>query len=109
MDESYTFKFSLFPDDLCFVQKGEKKILGYYNGTDRSTAAISLEGHDRSFMKRGIGVKTLDTIRKFQVDPLGRCVEVKSEKRLPLKPKSAEQRRQDRWKNDFYKKHPETK
>lgn len=109
MDESYVFKFSLFPDDLCFVQKGEKIIFGYYKGTDRSTAAISLEGHDRSFMKRGIGVKTQDRIKKFQVDPLGRYVEVKSEKRLPLKPKSAEQRRQDRWKNDFYKKHPDTK
>lgn len=109
VDESYVFKFSLFPDDLCFVQKGETIIFGYYRGTDRSTASISLEGHDRSFMKRGIGVKTLSTIKKFQVDPLGRYVEVKSEKRLPLKPKSAEQRRRDRWKNDFYKKHPDTK
>ncbi len=109
MDESYTFKFSLFPDDLCFVQKGEKKILGYYKGTNRATASITLEGHDRSFVQEGIGVKRLEIIKKFQVDPLGRYVEVKSEKRLPLKPKTAEQRRRDRWKNDFYKKHPGTK
>lgn len=109
MDESYVFKFSLFPDDLCFVQKGEKIIFGYYKGANRATASITLEGHDRSFMKEGIGVKTQDRIKKFQVDPLGRYVEVKSEKRLPLKPKSAEQRRRDRWKNDFYKKHPDTK
>ena len=85
LDETYNFKFSLYMDDLVKVKKGEKEIFGYYGGTDRATAAISLTSHDRSNNFRGIGVKTLDQFRKYQVDPLGlRIDEVKKETRLPL-------------------------
>lgn len=84
LDETYQFKFSLYMDDLLKIKKGEKEILGYFNGTDRAVAAISLTSHDRSNNFRGIGVKTLDQFRKYQVDPLGRIAEVKKETRLPL-------------------------
>lgn len=84
MDETYAFKFSLYMDDLVSVIKGDKKIFGYYKGTGRATASITIEGHDRSFIQPSIGVKTVDNIKKYQVDPLGRYVEVKSEQRLPL-------------------------
>lgn len=84
MDETYAFKFSLYMDDLMSVVKGDKKIFGYYKGTGRATASITIEGHDRNFIQPSIGVKTVDNIKKYQVDPLGRYVEVKSETRLPL-------------------------
>lgn len=84
MDETYLFKFSLYMDDLVSVIKGDKKIFGYYKGTSRSTASMTIEGHDRDFIQPSIGVKTVDGIKKYQVDPLGRYVEVKSEIRLPL-------------------------
>ena len=87
MDETYAFKFSLYMDDLMSVVKGDKKIFGYYKGTGRATASITIEGHDRNFIQPSIGVKTVDNIKKYQVDPLGRYVEVKSETRLPLNAK----------------------
>lgn len=109
LDEHFEFKFSLFMDDLIKVTKGNKEkfdckvvksdngILGYFEGTDRATGAISLSAHDRSIKFRGIGVKTLNMIQKYQVDPLGKIVEIKKESRLPLtKVKSNAQRLKDR-------------
>lgn len=85
MDENYQFKFSLFLDDLIKVTKKEKEVLGYFNGTDRAVASISLVSPDGACAYRGIGVKTQDKIQKYQVDPLGNYVEIKKEARLPLK------------------------
>lgn len=85
MDENYQFKFSLFLDDLVKVTKKEKEVLGYFNGTDRAVASISLVSPDGACAYRGIGVKTQDKIQKYQVDPLGNYVEIKKEARLPLK------------------------
>ena len=85
LDETYTFKFSLYMDDLVKVKKGDNEaLLGYFCGTDRASGAISLENHDRSQKHRGVGVKKLDVFQKFSVDPLGNIVEIKHEVRLPL-------------------------
>lgn len=85
LDETYTFKFSLYMDDLIKVKKGDNEaLLGYFCGTDRASGAISLENHDRSQKHRGVGVKKLDVFQKFSVDPLGNIVEIKHEVRLPL-------------------------
>lgn len=84
IDESFTFMFSLFMDDLVKVQKGETIIFGYYKGVDRTTAAITIEAHDRYWKQRGIGVKSQDTILKYQVSFLGDYTEVKGEKRQLL-------------------------
>lgn len=84
VNESFTFMFSLFMDDLVTVQKGETVYLGYYKGTDRATAAITIEAHDRYWKQRGIGVKSQDAIIKYQVGLLGDYVEIKEEKRLFL-------------------------
>ena len=43
----------------------------YYSGADISTASISGSTHDRAYTGRGIGLKTLQTIEKYEVDPLG--------------------------------------
>ena len=84
IDDSYTFKFSMFMDDLIKITKGNKAILGYFCGTHRVNASITLEEHDRVKITEGIGVKGLDKFQKFSVDPLGNITEIKQETRLPL-------------------------
>ena len=84
IDDSYTFKFSMFMDDLIKITKGNKAILGYFCGTHRGNASITLEEHDRAKITEGIGVKGLDKFQKFSVDPLGNRIEIKQETRLPL-------------------------
>lgn len=84
LDETYQFKFSFYMDDLIKIKKKENEIFGYFRGTNRATASVSVATHDRSHTFEGIGVKTLDGIEKYQVDPLGRIAKVKKETRLPL-------------------------
>lgn len=84
IDESFSFMFSLFMDDLIKVQKGETVYFGYYKGVHRVTAGITLEEHDRKQKYEGIGTKTLDSIKKYQVNLLGEYFEVGGEKRQLL-------------------------
>lgn len=82
IDENFTFLFSLFKDDLIEIkQKNKAPFLGYTGMPDVSTAAIKLASPCGRHEVR-IGTKTLESFRKFQVDPLGRYVEVKHEHRL---------------------------
>lgn len=88
MDESYQFAFSLCNNDLILMsdkEGGDDAFLrGYYKGTDRAVGAINVEAHDRSWLKRGIGVQRLATFKKLQVDVLGQIFEVKREPRHGL-------------------------
>ena len=85
LDDSYTFKFSLYMDDLVKVKKGDNEaIFGYFKGTNRCTGAITIEAADRSKKYDGVGVKTQDSFRKYSVDPLGDITEIKHETRMPL-------------------------
>ena len=85
LDETYTFKFSLYMDDLIKVKKGDNEaLLGYFKGTGRTTGSITIEAPDRSNITPSIGVKKLEAFQKFSVDPLGNIVEIKHEVRLPL-------------------------
>ncbi len=89
MDEKH-FIFSLYPRDLVYVSKnkainlklnnknatGEPELLRkewllYYVGADISTAAISLTTHDRKYKRSGLDIKTLHSLEKYEVDPLG--------------------------------------
>ena len=111
MDETFTFKFSLFLDDYIKIKKGGEEIEGYFIGMDRALGQISIMSHDRSYkfvvvskkvdeetsepIKKientyKTGAKSLDYIKKFVVSPLGELSEVKNEKRMTfsLKKKS---------------------
>ena len=90
MDETFSFKFSLFLDDYIKIKKGEEVIEGYYSGMNRSKGSISLKHHDHSSEYNDIGAKSQDYIKKFVVSPLGELSEVKQEKRMTfsLKKKS---------------------
>jgi CRISPR-associated endonuclease Csn1 len=86
MDDEYEFKFSFYKKDLIEVKtkktanKKSIMVFGYFNTAVSSTAQILFNSHkgDEEFL---FGSQNLVFIKKYQVDPLGNYVEVKSEKR----------------------------
>ena len=100
MDED-NFIFSLYPNDLMEInskkeivlrntnvnsslekEKSMKKGFFYFEGFDIATASIKIITNDNAYMKKGQGVKTLISIEKYVVDPLGNCSKVGKEKRM---------------------------
>ena len=96
------FCFSLYPNDLMFVkserglkfalkQKNStlpenhlsKEELIYYTGMDVSVGCLSGVTHDGTYGIRTIG-KTIDSIEKYEVDPLGNYWKVGKEKRQKI-------------------------
>ncbi len=76
IDESFEWRFSLYPNDLVQIKLKGEAYLGYYSGCDRATGAIGLWAQDRnsSIGKDGlmrIGAKTAQSVEKFHVDVLG--------------------------------------
>ncbi|MEW6563632.1 MAG: type II CRISPR RNA-guided endonuclease Cas9 [Pseudomonadota bacterium] len=91
INESFTFQFSLYPNDLLRIsQKGKEQIIGYYSGCDRATGNLAVWSHDRNQqvgkdgLIRGIGVKTALNIEKFNVDALGNLYPAPPETRREL-------------------------
>ena len=86
MDDEYEFKFSFYKRDLIEVKtkktakKESVQVLGYYDSTHSGTAQIFIKSHDGD-SENISGSQNLVFIKKYQVDPLGNYVEVKSEKR----------------------------
>ncbi len=95
------FVFSLYPGDLIRIQSrkgvklnlakggtGEKVIMRhdgmyYYRTADITAGAIQIETHDRRYLQPGLGLKTLLSIEKYQVDVLGNYYKVNlPEKRM---------------------------
>lgn len=81
VDDTYNFRFSAYPRSLIEVVKRTGEVFeGYFAGMDRSTGAISLSSDRNSRdTNRGLGAKTLLTIKKYSVDRFGNRSEVKSE------------------------------
>lgn len=79
IDESFRLKYSIFKNDLIEIKYGKKKgYFGYYDGFDRSTAALVLEKHDNGERYRGIGIKSDVTMfNKYEVDVLGHYYKVR--------------------------------
>ena len=91
MDENYTFCFSLFKDDLIYIQKKdmEKPELCYYKSLHSGVASICVEKHNNKIeslsknekklytkaiageVEAHIGIKTLKIFEKWQVNCLG--------------------------------------
>ena len=90
IDDTFEFRFSLYPNDLVRIKLKNDAPLGYYAGCDRSTGAVSLWAHDRNQqvgkdgLIRGIGAKTALAVEKFHVDVLGNIHPAKPEKRRGL-------------------------
>ncbi|QKJ67318.1 type II CRISPR RNA-guided endonuclease Cas9 [Deefgea piscis] len=78
IDDTFSFCFSLHPNDLVRIQlKGKPAIEGYYSGCDRATGGVNLWVHDRNQaigkdgLIRGVGVKVALSVDKFNVNVLG--------------------------------------
>lgn len=105
LDDTYNFKFSLYQNDLIYVKsprtmkftktnkndKSDKPNLlessagfAYYNSADSSTASLLLYSHDKCYMMRGLGVKTLLSIEKYYVDIMGNIYKAPKEERKEL-------------------------
>lgn len=83
------FIFSLYPGDLIRIKShkgvklnlakggtGEKEIVRwdemyYYRKAGIATGSIVVETHDRRYSQPSLGIKSLETIEKYQVDILG--------------------------------------
>lgn len=93
--EDKNFIFSLYPGDLICVEHrkvlkltatskestGERELvrkeaLLYYSSANISTGAITLSTHDRKYTIGSLGIKTLLSMRKYEVDVLGEYNEV---------------------------------
>lgn len=92
MDDSFEFRFALYPNDLVEVVTKKGRIFGYYVSCHRGTGNINIRIHDadKSVGKdgtlEGIGVKTALSFQKYQTDPLGKDIRpCKPEKRPELK------------------------
>ncbi|WP_294465418.1 type II CRISPR RNA-guided endonuclease Cas9 [uncultured Ruminococcus sp.] len=100
MDEK-DFLFSLYPNDLIHIVSKKdmkfslvnkdatiaknyisKDIFVYFKGTDISTASITAINHDNTYKLRGLGVKSLLSMEKCQVDVLGNVTKSGREKRM---------------------------
>ena len=83
MADAHEFMWSAYP--MCFleVEKPDGTFIdGYFRGADRTTGAISLSTHySRDEGVRGIGAKTLRSMKKCAIDRLGNRTEIVSEKR----------------------------
>jgi CRISPR-associated endonuclease Csn1 len=91
VDDSFTFCFSLHPNDLVQIsQKNKLPITGYYSSCHRGTGNLNLWAHDRNILIgkngliEGLGVKTALSILKFDVDVIGRVFPAKPEIRHGL-------------------------
>lgn len=90
MDESYTFMFSLHPNDWLSIKLKSENIAGYFAGLDRATGAVSIWAHDRNQtigkegQWRGVGIKTALALEKYHIDFLGNFYPVKQEIRQPI-------------------------
>jgi len=81
IDSSFTFMFSLFGHSYLEIGKPDGEIVhGYFKGVDRAGGQIALADNENLLsLRRGLGARTLLSLRKFQVDRLGRRFEIKSE------------------------------
>lgn len=92
MDESFTFLFSLYPNDwVRLIYKNAPTREGYYSGINRATGSIDIWLHDRNHnqgkkgMLEGNGIKTVKAVEKYHVDYLGGLHRVHHEVRQSLK------------------------
>ena len=92
MNETFTFKFTVYPNDLVELISKKGKIFGYYVGLNRATGAIDIRVHDTDILKgkngiyQSIGVKTALSFQKYQIDELGKTItRCRSKKRPPVR------------------------
>lgn len=83
IDNESEFLWSLHAMSFVEMVKSDGEIIdGYFRSLDRNTGAVTISPHiTNADIRKGIGLRTLASIRKFTVDRLGRKFEVKREER----------------------------
>ena len=86
------FIFSIYPNDLIYIESNNeiklhskynddiiqaKELLVYFVSADISGATIGITNTDNSYTAKGIGIKNLKKIEKYEVDILGNYNKVK--------------------------------
>jgi CRISPR-associated endonuclease Csn1 len=95
VDDSFDFRFSLFPNDLIKLKNKESEFFGYFVGVGVATASISIRSHDNNEVIAtgkawqgvwvNLGVKTgIQYFEKLYVDVLGNIYQAKAEKQNGL-------------------------
>jgi len=83
IDDSYHFKFSVYKNDLIKLIFKEKSVFGYLSFAE-SDGRFNIAAHNQVVLDKKLNRHSTGSvieIKKYQVDPLGNYVEVKSEKR----------------------------
>jgi CRISPR-associated endonuclease Csn1 len=83
LDQDAEFLWSLRSNSFVGAKKTDGEIIeGYFRKLDRNTGAITVSPHvTATEIRKGIGIKTLASFKKFTVDRLGRKFEVHRELR----------------------------
>ena len=83
LDTNSQFLWSLYSMSFLEIVKSDgEAIEGYFRSLDRNTGAVTVSPQITSDeIRKGIGVKTLSSLRKFTIDRLGRKFEVSREVR----------------------------
>lgn len=81
MDETFSFMFSVYPNDYLVVESRDEAVEGYFLSTDSANGSIALRRNGDEKPTR-LGVRTVKSIKKYSIDVLGRRHRVKQEQRL---------------------------
>lgn len=83
LDSDTEFLWSLHAMSFVQVVKSDGEIIeGYFRSLDRNTGAITVSpAITNAEIRKGIGLKTLVSFKKFSVDRLGRAFDIKREQR----------------------------
>lgn len=89
IDNTFSFVFSLHPNDLVRITLGDQIHTGYFGGCDRSDGKVGLWIHDRNKHVGSDGLvriasKTAKSFEKFHVDVLGNIYPAPPEERRGL-------------------------
>ena len=99
------FAFSLYPNDAIYIGGKEIKMTAmpgctlaienhvkddffYYKGFDIATGAMIVINHDGTYKQRGVGIKQLPLIEKYEVSVLGDLVKAMYRPRETFKHKA---------------------
>lgn len=83
MADGFEFMWSVTSQSFIELEKADGTFIdGYFRGVDRSTSNFNVAAHhSKDALVRGIGPRSLKSLRKFAIDRLGRRTEILSEKR----------------------------
>jgi CRISPR-associated endonuclease Csn1 len=83
VDTSMEYLWSMYAMSYLEVVKPDGEIIeGYFRSLDRNTGAIKVSPQiTATEIRKGIGLKTLASLKKFEIDRLGRKFEVQREVR----------------------------